>query len=337
MSNRPFRFGTVLHGYPWELAGSSLPPEKAMLAIARNAEGIGYSTFAFNDHIDSKYAPLITAQAVADATTILRVSQHVLNQDFRHPAILAKELATLDVLSGGRVQVGIGAGWMRAEYDQIGLPFDSASVRIERLEEVVTILKGMFSCAPFSFSGNFFTVNEIQGEPAPVQAGGPPIKIGGGGRKILSVAARQADIIEVMDKPFGKSGAMTMGPDDHRGASAYEERIGWIKEAAGARFDDIELALSLTSFEITNDAERAVYDYLEDKRASVRSFGGTVSEEEVSFEQVMDSPRTAIGTVDEICAKMLDVRARFGFNYILSPFGTRMEALAPVIERLSGT
>jgi probable F420-dependent oxidoreductase len=337
LSSRPFRFGTTFHGHPWELAGSVSTPEKAVLEIARGAEKIGYSTLAFNDHVDSRYAPLIAGQAVADATTTLRVSQHVLNQDFRHPVLLAKEIATLDLLSGGRVQVGIGAGWMHSEYDQIGLPFDKASVRIERLEEIVTILKGMFSGTPFSFSGRHFTVHEVQGQPAPAQPGGPPLKIGGGGRKILSVAARHADIIEVMDKPFGKSGAMTVGPDDHRGAAPYEERIGWIKEAAGTRFGDIELALSLTSFEITNDPERAVHDHLERKRASVSGFGGTVIDEEVSFAQVMDSPRTAIGSLDEICAKLLDVRDRFGFNYILSPYGTRMEALAPVIERLSGT
>ena len=137
-------------------------------------------------------------------------------------------------------------------------------------------------------------------------------------------------------EPFVSNRVMTMGAEDHRGAEPYEERITWIKDAAGSRFDEIELALSLTSFEITDDAERAVQQHLERKRSSVRGLGGTVSEDEVPFEQVIASPRTAIGTLDEICSKILEVRETFGFNYFLSPFGTRMEELAPVIERLSG-
>ena len=334
---KPFRFGTVFHGFASELGDSGSPPEQAIREVARKAEKIGYSTFSFNDHIKTRFSPLIAAQAVADSTTTLRISQHVLNQDFRHPALLAKDLATLDVMSGGRTQVGIGAGWLREEYEQIGIPYDKPSVRIERLEEIVIILKGLFTNEPFSFSGKYFTIKDLKGGPKPKQPGGPPIKIAGGGKKILSVAARHADIIEVMDRPFSKEGIMTVTGEDNRGAEPYEDRIAWIKEAAGNRFGEIELAISLMSFAITDDAEQAVEKYIQERRWSVERFGGAVSSNEVSFEKVMASPRSAIGTLDETCDKLLAIRAKFGFNYFLTPFGTPMEEMAPVIERLSGT
>jgi probable F420-dependent oxidoreductase len=150
------------------------------------------------DHFMFRFAPLPALQAVADATTTLRVTRLVLAADFRHPAVLAKELATVDVLSGGRLEVGIGAGWKQEEFEQAGIRFDKASVRIERLEEHAIVLKGLFGDGPFSFSGKYFTVTEVKGSPHPAQRPRPPIMIGGGGPKVLSVAARQADIVQVM-------------------------------------------------------------------------------------------------------------------------------------------
>src|SRR6478735_6996249 len=140
MTARPIRFGFT--------GGSSSKRDK-LLASARTVEALGFSTFGLADHFVRPFAPLIALQAVADATTTLRITQTVLAQEFRQPAVLATELATLDVFSGGRVEVGLGAGWMRSEYEQAGIRFDSAGIRIARLEEFITVLKGLFGDEPF--------------------------------------------------------------------------------------------------------------------------------------------------------------------------------------------
>lgn len=157
---RPIRFGT---------GGGRVADRDRLVSAARRAEDIGYSTFSMADHLGLPLAPLIALQAVADATTTLRITQTVLAHDFHRPAVLAKELATLDVLSDGRVEVGVGAGWMRSEYDQAGIRFDSAAVRIARLEEFVLVLKGLFGEQPFSFSGTHFSIRDLDGTPKPLQ------------------------------------------------------------------------------------------------------------------------------------------------------------------------
>src|SRR3954471_10484450 len=157
---RPFRFG---------FTGGASSKRQKLLDSARLVEAIGYSTFGLADHFVRPFAPLIAGQAVADATTTLRITQTVLAQDFREPAVLAKELATLDVLSEGRLQIGLGAGWLRQEYEDASIRFDSASVRIERLEETAIILKGLFGEGPFSFSGEHYSIHHLEGRPVPVQ------------------------------------------------------------------------------------------------------------------------------------------------------------------------
>jgi hypothetical protein len=198
---RPFRFGFT--------GGVSSKREK-LLDSARRVESLGYSTYGLADHFVRPFAPLVAGQAVADATTTLRITQTVLAQDFREPAVLAKELATLDVLSDGRLQVGLGAGWLRQEYEDAGMRFDSASERIARLEETAIILKGLFGDEPFSYTGEHYSIRELTGVPTPVQRPRPPIMIGGGGRKVLSVAARQADIVQLM--PTNRGGRTSLDP-----------------------------------------------------------------------------------------------------------------------------
>src|SRR3954468_17215 len=197
MTTRPIRFS---------FTGGSSSKRERLLDSARTVEALGYSTFGLADHFVRPLAPLVAGQAVADATTRLRITQTVLAQDFRQPAVLAKELATLDVLSEGRLQIGLGAGWLRQEYEDASIRFDPAPVRIARLEETAIILKGLFGDGPFSFSGEHHSVSALDGLPKPVQRPGPPIMIGGGGRKVLGVAARQADIVQLMpSNPGGRS------------------------------------------------------------------------------------------------------------------------------------
>src|SRR3954449_11217863 len=237
---RPFRFG---------FTGGVSSKRARLLESAQAVEALGYSTFGLADHLVRPFAPLIAGQAVADATTTLRVTQTVLAQDFREPVVLAKELATLDVLSEGRLQVGLGAGWLRQEYEDASMRFDPASVRIARLEETAIILKGLFEEKPFSFTGEHYTINEIQGTPTPVQRPRPPIMIGGGGRKVLSVAARQADIVQLM--PSNRGGGPGLDPSQFS-ADAIEEKVGWIHDAAGSRIDEIELSAQLLECVVTD-------------------------------------------------------------------------------------
>jgi probable F420-dependent oxidoreductase len=260
----------------------------------------------------------------------------VLNQDLRHPAVLAKELATLDVLSGGRLELGLGAGWVRADYDQSGIPFDSAADRIERLEENIDILKGLFAESQCSFTGRHYSVTELNGTPKPVQPGGPPIMIGGGGRKILSMAARRADIIQVLGAAFGTTGAVVDDLSSFR-VDAFEQRLEWIAAAAGDRFDEIELSLMLVFVAITDDVEKTAKGFLDFLTATVSRYGGEVGNVDVKLRALLDSPVVAIGTLDEVCEKLTRVRDKLGFSYFVVPYGSAPQSLAPIVGRLAGT
>jgi probable F420-dependent oxidoreductase len=318
---RPMRF----------VAGAGLVRDPdALIRAARRAEETGYSALAMADHFMLAFAPLIALPAVATATTALRLTQTVLNQDFRHPAVLAKELATLDVLSGGRLEVGLGAGWMRSEYEQIGMRFDPAPVRIERLEEVAIILKGLFGPEPFSFSGKYFSIRDLNGTPKPAQRPGPPIMIGGGGPKLLAVAARQADIIQLMPRirPHGE-------PVDAEEftARSYRRKVELIQAAAGARFAEVELGVQLLNLTITDDVDQA----LDELMSEIASTAGLAERRSrPSKEEILSSPVVAIGSLDQVCDKLMQVRDSFGFSYFACPFSAKPATLAPVIKRLAG-
>jgi probable F420-dependent oxidoreductase len=276
------------------------------------------------DHFWMPFAPLIAAQAAADATTTLRVNQAVLSQDFRHPTVLAKELATLDVLSDGRLEIGLGAGWSQREYEQSGIRFDPAPVRIERLEEVVIVLKGLFSGEPFSFSGRHFMITDLVGLPSSVQRPHPPIMIGGGGRKLLAVAARHADIIQLRPRAGGAGGAN--GDNNEVTAATYRRKLDWIREVAGDRFDEIELGAQLHAVVVTDDPAAALRD--------LAALSPTIDPD-----QLAASPVVAVGSLEDVCGKLLDTRDTYGINYFACPgppVGMKPRLLAPVIERLNG-
>jgi probable F420-dependent oxidoreductase len=307
-----------------------------LIETAESAEHEGFSSVALNDHFNSTFAPLLGLQAMAGATSRIRISTAVLNQDLRHPAVLAKELATLDVLSGGRLEVGLGAGWVRADYDQSGICLDSAAERIGRLEENIAILKGLFAPEPYSFAGAHYTVTDLDGTPKPLQDGGPPILIGGGGRRILSMAARHADIIQVLGASFGTSGAVVDDLSSFR-IEAFQQQLEWIKDAASNRFRDIELSLMLVFVAITDDVETTAKGFLDFLSATVSRYGGDVAELDVRVDALLDSPVVAVGTLDAICDKLSRVRDTLGFNYFVVPYGSSPQALAPIVARLANT
>jgi len=320
---RPFRFG---------FTGGASSKRAKLLDSARTVEALGFSTFGLADHFVRPLAPLIAGQAVADATTTLRITQTVLAQDFREPAVLAKELATLDVLSEGRLQIGLGAGWLQQEYDDAGVRFESATARIARLEETVLILKGLFTQERFSFSGEHYRVHELQGLPRPVQQPWPPIMIGGGGKKLLSVAARQADIVQLM--PSNPNGRSLLDASQFSG-DAIEEKIGWIRDAAGSRFADIELSAQLLECAVTDRPDEHLSDFADRIAMVTARMGGA----DVAFDpdELGRSPIVAVGTLDEVCDQLVETRRRYGISYFAAPVDARPEVLAPVIERLAGT
>jgi len=282
-ATRPIRFGI----------GVGAREPKATIEAAPQAERLGFSTEALSDHFVSSLSPLIGLQAIADTTESIRMTNTVLDQDFRHPAVLAKDLATLDVLSGGRLEVGIGAGWMRAEYDQSGIRYVSAGARIERLEEYVTVVCGLFGEDPFSFEGKFFTIKGLKGTPTPTPTQRPPLPlmIGGGGRKLLGVAAQRADIVQITVS--SKAGVMSSQPSDFA-AQTYADKVGVVREQAGERFDDIELGIMMEGFAVGDDRDRVTKHFL-------GHFGsGSTGHSAFTAKDVIESPAFAVGTVEQV-------------------------------------
>jgi probable F420-dependent oxidoreductase len=307
---RPFRFG---------VQASAASNRSAWVELARRVEGCGFSTLTMPDHFGDQLAPGPALMAAADATTTLRVGALVLDNDFRHPVVLAKELATIDLLSDGRLEVGLGAGWMRTDYDASGLPYDEARVRIERMVESLAILKALFSDGPASFSGKHYSVEGLEGWPKPVQRPGPPLLLGGGGRRVLSIAAREADIV-------GINGTLTTGVIGAEAlasmtAPAVDTKIGWVREAAGSRVDDIELNIRAFFVSVTND------------RAATAD--AVASGLRLDPAEVLDSPFALIGTAEQIAETLMARRERWGLSYVIvGPEG--VDAFAPIVSQLTG-
>jgi probable F420-dependent oxidoreductase len=309
--SRPFRFAVQEHG----THSAAEWREKA-----RRDESLGYSALYLPDHFSRQLGPVAALMAAADATTTLRVGSLVFDNDYRHPVVLAKEAATIDVLSGGRFDLGLGAGWMVSDYQHAGLPFDSAGVRIERMQEGLQIVKGLFAGGEYSFTGKHYTIRELEGSPLPVQKPHPPILLGGGGRRMLRLAAREADIINVnFDLREGR-----INPDLVRTgrAEATDQKLAWIREAAGERLDRIELSITIFLATITDDRESFA-------AAIAPGLGAEPSD-------ILATPHFLIGTVDQLVDDLRERRERFGISYVILP-GEVADSLAPVVERLTGT
>jgi probable F420-dependent oxidoreductase len=291
---------------------------------ARAAEELGVTTFVLPDHLVGQPAPVPYLAAVAALTERIRISAFVHNNDLRHPAVLAQELATLDVLSEGRLDVAIGAGWNGAEYAAIGLPFDPIRVRQARLAESVAVIKGCFGAGPFSFAGEHYTITDYDAEPKPVQQPHPPFFIGGGGRSTLELAAREAQTVGLAPRIL-RGGV----PDPLSYTwAATEEKIGWVREAAGDRFDELTLNVYPSFWPIT------VTDDVAGEAAKVVAAMRERSGIELTVEDVIESPHIFIGSHDRFVEKFIDLRDGLGVSSFLVG---ELEELAPVVQRLAGT
>jgi probable F420-dependent oxidoreductase len=294
--SHPFRFGLIS-------SGVALSPD-AWVALARRAEALGYSTLLMPDRPSmGGLAPITALATAAAATTTLRVGSYVFANDYRHPVILAREVATLDLLSGGRFELGLGAGRGGGEYEQMGLPFAEPGVRVARVAEALRLIKRLFAEERVSFSGTYYSVQDLVGLPKPVQQPHPPIFIGSAGKRMLTLAAQEAQMIAPTPK-FTRQG---LDPTD----ASLETKIDWIREAAGARWAEIELSQSRYDFVIS------------DSPAPLAP--------QTSGPPIPKRPLTVVQAV----AELEEQRARLGFSYI-QLFEAQMENFAPVVARLAG-
>jgi len=307
---RPFRFGVV---------AESAPSREAWIELVRRSEYLGYATFLLADHYVNEFPPIAALMAAADAASTIRIGSIVFNNDFRHPVLLAKEVATLDLLSGGRFELGIGAGWHRPEYEQIGLPFESAGIRISRLEEALSIIKQFFTKETVTFAGKHYTVTNLQAFPKPLQRPYPPIFMGGGGKRLLSLAGREADIIGLHLKVNDD------GTVDARETTeeALAQKVEWVRQAAGERFAAVELNLLLGGVAITENPQQAAEQRIQE-----------IGRPGVTAEQLLANPYLLIGSAEQLAERMQRWRDQFGISYLV--VGTEdMEAFAPVVARLT--
>jgi len=306
-----FRFGVQL---------SNAASGTAWRDTARRIEGLGYSTLFIPDHFEDQFGPLVALTVAAEATTTLRVGSLVFGNDYRHPMVLAKEIATLDLFSEGRVEFGLGAGWMTSDYDQSGITADPPGVRISRMAESLAVMKSLWETGATTYEGEYYRISGAVGTPEPHQRPHPPIIIGGGGQRVLGIAARQADIVGV--NPSLAAGYV--GPEvlETTTAEYYHRRIAWIEEAAGERFGQLELQCLTFLVQIVPNREEAVAQL-----AAAMS---------VTPEQIDGSPIALIGTTGQIAETLVSRREEFGFSYIVV-HEAEMEAFAPVVAELAGT
>ena len=307
---KPFRFG---------VQALSQPDRKSWIDLAQRTEAAGFDVLTMPDHFTDQLAPVPALMSVADATTKLRVGALVWDNDYKHPVVLAKELATMDLLSEGRLELGIGAGWMISDYEQSGIPYDRAGLRIERMIEGIDVMKGCFAEGAFSYAGKHYTITDYNGSPKPVQAPCPPILIGGGGKRVLTYAAQVADIIGIN----ATMSAGAVGPEaiSTMTAEAVDAKVEIVRDAVGTRLNHVEMNIRAFLVNITDDVAGAIS----------RLAAGMGVEESM----VAETPFALMGPPSKLIEDLIARRERWGFSYVIVG-GEDVEKFAPVVAALSG-
>jgi probable F420-dependent oxidoreductase len=322
VTSRPFRFAV-------QSGGTDTPD--AWRDLARRAEELGYSTLAIADHyigpgpaLDAANHPVQQLAAIpamvvaAEATSDLLVACRVLSTGYHNAVVAAKELATIDWLSRGRLEVGLGAGWVASEYEAMGVPFERAGRRVDRLVEFTAVLRACFSGAPVDEDGGLVSASGFTAVPEPPH-GPPPLMIGGGSPRVLRFAGSVADIVSVnFDNSSGRIGAegVASGATD-----ATAQKIAWVRDGAGDRFDDIELEVGAYFTAVTTDTQRAL-----DRIATMVG---------VTPELLDGNPHVLVGSTDGIVDTLLARREEHGFSYVTVDDRV-MEVFAPVVAALAG-
>ncbi|MGZ4739083.1 MAG: TIGR03621 family F420-dependent LLM class oxidoreductase [Ilumatobacteraceae bacterium] len=307
---RRFRFGVEMMG-PF--------PELSWPDSARRIESLGFSTLVVPDHFHEGLGPITAMATAAMATTTLKVSPMVFNTDLRHPAVLARELASIDLLSAGRLEVGLGAGYNPADYRRSGIPMDPPSVRVDRLIEHVEVLKALWSDAPTTFDGAHYRIDDLLGTPKPYTLGGPPLLIAGGGKRLLRFAAQRADII-------GVNVALPSAPDEASARdglpASIDAKFERIRADAGERFGDLEFSAWISVCRVTPDAT---------------AFDARLSERfDAPLDDVLQSPLVLVGSLGALSERLQERRERWGYSYIVLQ-QQHIDELAPLVGSLTGT
>jgi probable F420-dependent oxidoreductase len=303
---KPFRFGVVVR---------QADSGKDWAERARRIEAMGFSTLLMPDHfVGPRFAPIAGLTAAAMATTTLRIGTLVFSNDYRHPVVLGKELATLDVLSDGRVDVGLGTGWMREDYDRAGVPFDSPKVRFERFVEAIDVLRGVWSDGPFTYHGTHYQLDALEQLPKPVQKPFPRLLLPGGGPKMLRMAGKYADYVNLTLRVRADGSAVD--PTDG-GYEAFLQKIETIREAAGDRFQDIHLGTSIQQVGVPSEREK----------------WSAISTDEKQRE----TPQLLLGNVTDMADKLRYWRDTHGLNFFVLHHDKDLDAFAPVVEALAGS
>ena len=306
----PFRFG---------VQATNASTRSAWTEFSRRVESLGYDVLTMPDHFDEQLAPGPALMAAAAVTDRLRIGALVWDNDYRHPVVLAKELATMDVLSDGRLEIGLGAGWLVKDYEQAGMPYDRPGVRIERMVEGIEVMTALFADGPVDYAGTHYRITGLEGTPKPVQRPRPPILIGGGGPKMLQVCAAHADIV-------GINGTMVNGVVDAAAiatmtAEAVQDKVATLRSHAGDRFESIELNVRAFMVSVTDDAAGTI--------------DGVAAMLGVEASMVAETPYALVGSVDKIVEDLLARREQYGFSYVIVG-AAEVDAFAPVVARLAG-
>lgn len=311
-SPRPFRFGVQI---------SRAQAHQPWRDKVRKAEAMGYDILTMPDHLTEQLAIGPALAIAAEITTSLRIGTLVWQNDLRHPALLAKEIATLDLLSDGRFEIGIGAGGSYPpDFTWSGIPFDPPKTRVDRLDESIRVLKLLLGDDPVTFAGTHYTITDYQAHPKPVQRPHPPLFIGGGGRRMLTLAGREADIIGLLPPMRSNNGDFDLAGATAAGVAAQREIV---RNAAGPRFSELELSILVQKVVVTDNARQASENLSNEWTP-------------LTPEEILETPCLIVGTIAQIVARLRDHRDRLGLSYYVV-FEHDMDAFAPVVERLTGT
>jgi probable F420-dependent oxidoreductase len=308
---KPFRFGVQT---------SQIGSAREWRDFARRLEDNGFSTLFMPDHFGEELAPMPAIAVAAAHTTSLRIGSLVFDNDYKHPAILAKEAATIDLLSDGRLELGVGAGWMITDYDQLGLPYDPPAVRVDRFEEALHVMKQCFTGEKFTYHGEHYRITDYASYPVPVQKPGPQLLIGGGGKRVLSVAAREADIVGI--NPNLRAGEIGRDATLDSLKEATDRKVQWVREAAGARIDEIEIQMRFFITRVTPDRRSMA-------EALAPAFG-------VEPEAALESGAVLVGTEDEIADQLHRRREEWGLSYVVVG-AENVDEFAPIVAKLAGS
>jgi probable F420-dependent oxidoreductase len=309
--SKPFRFGVQV---------SQVGSAAGWRDKARKLEDLGFSTLFMPDHFGEELAPLPAIAMAAAHTSTLRVGSLVFDNDYKHPAILAKEAATIDLLCEGRFELGLGAGWMRTDYDALGLPYDPPAVRVDRFEEALHVIRQCFTGEKFTYHGEHYRITDYAAYPKPVQSGGPPLLIGGGGKRVLSIAAREAQIVGINPNlragEIGRDATLDSLPEQ------TDKKVQWVRDAAGERFDDIEIQMRFFVCSVRPD--RMAF-----AEALAPAFG-------VPPEEALESGAVLVGTEEEIAEQLHARREKWGLSYVVIG-DENVDEFAPIVAKLAGT